>query len=187
MLAYLFYWDGSQTVINMAPAFATEVLLLSQTEIIIVYLVVQFVAFLGARLAGYLADNIGPKNTIFFTIIVFFIACNGAYFLPAEQLLPAIGLGSIVGLGMGGLQSVSRSVYANMLPEGSEGEFMGFFSVISRFSAIWGPLIYAYVSSTTGNPRLSLPGISLFFVIGFFLLRKVDFNSQISEDEWAAS
>ena len=59
---------------------------------------------------------------------------------------------------------------------------MGFFSVISRFSAIWGPLIYSYVSSTTGNPRLSLPGISLFFVIGFFLLRKVDFNSQISEE-----
>ena len=52
LLAYLFYWDGSQTVINMAPAFATEVLLLSQTEIIIVYLVVQFVAFLGARLAA---------------------------------------------------------------------------------------------------------------------------------------
>ncbi len=184
LLAYLFYWDGSQTVINMAPAFATEVLLLSQTEIIIVYLVVQFVAFLGARLAGYLADNIGPKNTIFFTIIVFFIACNGAYFLPAGQLLPAIGLGSLVGLGMGGLQSVSRSVYANMLPEGSEGEFMGFFSVISRFSAIWGPLFYSYISVQTGSGRYSLPALSIFFIIGFVLLLRSDLTKTISKEEW---
>ena len=85
---------------------------------------------------------------------------------------------------MGGLQAVSRSVYATMLPKGAEGEFMGFFSVISRFSAIWGPLIYSYVSVTTGNARLSLPGISLFFVIGFFLLRRVDMDSRISEEEW---
>ena len=118
---------------------------------------------------------------------LFFMAGNGAYFVPAEQLLPVILLGVVVGMGMGGLQSVSRSVYATMLPKGAEGEFMGFFSVISRFSAIWGPLIYSYVSSTTGNPRLSLPGISLFFVIGYLLLRNVDINAQITEEEWAAS
>ena len=87
---------------------------------------------------------------------------------------------------MGGLQSVSRSVYATMLPKGAEGEFMGFFSVISRFSAIWGPIIYSYVSVNTGNPRLSLPGISLFFVIGYLLLRNVDINARISEEEWAS-
>ena len=87
---------------------------------------------------------------------------------------------------MGGLQSGSRSVYATMLPKGAEGEFMGFFSVISRFSAIWGPIIYSYVSVNTGNPRLSLPGISLFFVIGYLLLRNVDINARISEEEWAS-
>ena len=187
LVAYIFYWDGAQTVINMAGPFFSEVLLLDQTSIIVVYLIVQFIAFAGARLAGYLAGRYGPKNTLLFTITLFFIAGNSAYVVPEKQLIPVIVLGIVVGLGMGGLQSVSRSVFATMLPRGAEGEFMGFFSVISRFSAIWGPLIYAYVSSTTGNPRLSLPGISLFFVIGFFLLRKVDFNSQISEDEWADS
>ena len=187
LLAYIFYWDGAQTVINMAGPFFSEVLLLDQTSIIVVYLVVQFIAFIGARLAGYLAGRIGQKNTLVFTIALFFMAGNGAYFVPAEQLLPVILLGVVVGMGMGGLQSVSRSVYATMLPKGAEGEFMGFFSVISRFSAIWGPLIYSYVSSTTGNPRLSLPGISLFFVIGYLLLRNVDINAQITEEEWAAS
>ena len=187
LLAYIFYWDGAQTVINMAGPFFSEVLLLDQTSIIVVYLVVQFIAFIGARLAGYLAGRIGQKNTLVFTIALFFMAGNGAYFVPAEQLLPVILLGVVVGMGMGGLQSVSRSVYATMLPKGAEGEFMGFFSVISRVSAIWGPLIYSYVSSTTGNPRLSLPGISLFFVIGYLLLRNVDINAQITEEEWAAS
>ena len=187
LLAYIFYWDGAQTVINMAGPFFSEVLLLDQTSIIVVYLVVQFIAFVGARLAGYLAGRIGQKNTLIFTIALFFVAGNGAYFVPKQQLLPVILLGVIVGTGMGGLQSVSRSVYATMLPKGAEGEFMGFFSVISRFSAIWGPLIYSYVSASTGNPRLSLPGISLFFVIGYLLLRNVDINSQITEEEWAAS
>ncbi len=187
LLAYIFYWDGAQTVINMAGPFFSEVLLLDQTSIIVVYLVVQFIAFIGARLAGYLAGRIGQKNTLIFTIALFFVAGNGAYFVPEQQLLPVILLGVIVGTGMGGLQSVSRSVYATMLPKGAEGEFMGFFSVISRFSAIWGPLIYSYVSASTGNPRLSLPGISLFFVIGYLLLRNVDINSQITEEEWAAS
>ena len=65
---------------------------------------------------------------------------------------------------------------------------MGFFSVISRFSAIWGPLIYSYVSASTGSGRLSLPGISLLFVIGYLLLRNVDQkNYRITEEEWAAS
>ena len=187
LLAYIFYWDGAQTVINMAGPFFSEVLLLDQTSIIVVYLIVQFIAFIGARLAGYLAGRIGQKNTLVFTIALFFMAGNGAYFVPAEQLLPVVLLGVVVGMGMGGLQSVSRSVYATMLPKGAEGEFMGFFSVISRFSAIWGPLIYSYVSSTTGNPRLSLPVISLFFVIGYLLLRNVDINAQITEEEWAAS
>ena len=187
LVAYLFYWDGAQTVINMAGPFFSEVLLLDQTQIIIVYLIVQFIAFGGARLAGYLCGRIGQKNTLVFTILLFFVAGNSAFIVPEKQILPVIALGIIVGMGMGGLQSVSRSVYAAMLPRGAEGEFMGFFSVISRFAAIWGPLIYSFVSSSTGNPRLSLPVISLFFVIGYILLRGVDMDSRISEEEWAAS
>ena len=115
LLAYIFYWDGAQTVINMAGPFFSEVLLLDQTSIIIVYLIVQFIAFAGARLAGYLAGRIGQKNTLLFTITLFFIAGNSAFVVPEKQLIPVIILGVVVGLGMGGLQSVSRSVYATML------------------------------------------------------------------------
>jgi UMF1 family MFS transporter len=184
LVAYIFFWDGLQTLINMSAAFFTEVLLLDQTQVLIVFLVVQFVAYFGAKLAGNLASKIGQKNVLYYTMFLLFLVGNAGYFVPEKQLIPVIVMGIITAMGMGGLQSVSRSVYAAMLPKGAEGEFMGFFSVISRFSAIWGPLIYAYVSSTTGNARLSLPVITSFFVIGFLLLRKTDLNQRITEEEW---
>jgi len=186
LIAYLFYWDGLQTVINMSAAYFTEVLLLDQTQIIIVFIVVQFVAYFGAKLAGIMVKRIGQKNTLYYTMFLIFLVGNAAAFIPEKQFLPVIGLGVFTAMGMGGLQSVSRSVYASMLPKGAEGEFMGFFSVLSRFSAIWGPLIYSYVSASTGNPRLSLPVITSFFVIGFLILRKVDMDKTISEEEWAS-
>ena len=187
LVAYIFFWDGLQTLINMSAAFFTEVLLLDQTQVLIVFLVVQFVAYFGAKLAGNLATKIGQKNVLYYTMFLLFLVGNAAYFVPEKQLIPVVVMGIITAMGMGGLQSVSRSVYAAMLPKGAEGEFMGFFSVLSRFSAIWGPLIYAYVSASTGNPRLSLPVITSFFLIGALLLRSVDMDKRISEEEWAAS
>ncbi|MDC3065350.1 MFS transporter [Acidimicrobiaceae bacterium] len=187
LISYIFFWDGLQTLINMSAVFFTEVLLLDQTQVLIVFLVVQFVAYFGAKLAGNLATKIGQKNVLYYTMFLLFIVGNAAYFVPEKQLVPVIVMGIVTAMGMGGLQSVSRSVYAAMLPKGAEGEFMGFFSVLSRFSAIWGPLIYAYVSASTGNPRLSLPVITSFFLIGYLLLRNVDMDKRISEEEWNAS
>ena len=187
LISYIFFWDGLQTLINMSAVFFTEVLLLDQTQVLIVFLVVQFVAYFGAKLAGNLATKIGQKNVLYYTMFLLFLVGNAAYFVPEKQLIPVIVMGIVTAMGMGGLQSVSRSVYAAMLPKGAEGEFMGFFSVISRFSAIWGPLIYAYVSASTGNPRLSLPVITSFFLIGYLLLRNVDMDKRISEVEWNAS
>ena len=187
LISYIFFWDGLQTLINMSAVFFTEVLLLDQTQVLIVFLVVQFVAYFGAKLAGNLATKIGQKNVLYYTMFLLFLVGNAAYFVPEKQLIPVIVMGIVTAMGMGGLQSVSRSVYAAMLPKGAEGEFMGFFSVLSRFSAIWGPLIYAYVSASTGNPRLSLPVITSFFLIGALLLRTVDMDKRISEEEWAAN
>ena len=119
---------------------------------------------------------------------MFFLAGNGGAFLPEEQLLPVIGLGTIIGLGMGGIQALSRSMYAMMIPDNAQSEFMGFFSVISKFAAMWGPLIYAAVSQSTGSGRNSLQVISLVFVVGFILLLRTEPEKlRITPEEWAAS
>ena len=75
-----------------------------------------------------------------------------------------------------------------MIPESAQSEFMGFFSVISKFSAMWGPLIYAAVSQSTGSGRNSLQVISIAFVIGFILLWRINpENVRITQEEWEAS
>ena len=188
LIAYMFYWDGAQTIINMAGVFSVSVLKLTTQDVLIVFVIVQFVAFLGAVIAGRVAKSIGPKKTVLGCIILFFLAGNGGAFLPEQQLLPVIGLGTIIGLGMGGIQALSRSMYAMMIPDNAQSEFMGFFSVISKFAAMWGPVIYAAVSQSTGSGRNSLQVISIVFVIGFILLWRTDpENVRISEEEWAAS
>ena len=188
LVAYFFYWDGAQTVINMASVYVTTVLGLGVLDVTIVYVVVQAVAFLGALISGALAKRIGAKNTVLICIVIFFLAGNGGAFLPEGELLPVIGLGCIIGLGMGGIQALSRSMYAMMIPENAQSEFMGFFSVISKFAAMWGPIIYAAVSQSTGSGRNSLQVISIAFVIGFILLWRIDPEKvRISEEEWATS
>ena len=188
LIAYMFYWDGAQTIINMAGVFSVSVLKLTTQDVLIVFVIVQFVAFLGAVIAGRVAKSIGPKKTVLGCIVLFFLAGNGGAFLPEQQLLPVIGLGTIIGLGMGGIQALSRSMYAMMIPDNAQSEFMGFFSVISKFAAMWGPVIYAAVSQSTGSGRNSLQVISIVFVIGFILLWRTDpENVRISEEEWAAS
>ena len=82
LIAYLFYWDGLQTVINMSAAYFTEVLLLDQTQIIIVFIVVQFVAYFGAKLAGIMVKRIGQKNTLYYTMFLIFLVGNAAAFIP---------------------------------------------------------------------------------------------------------
>ena len=188
LIAYMFYWDGAQTIINMAGVFSVSVLKLTTQDVLIVFVIVQFVAFLGAVIAGRVAKSIGPKKTVLGCIVLFFLAGNGGAFLPEQQLLPVIGLGTIIGLGMGGIQALSRSMYAMMIPDNAQSEFMGFFSVISKFAAMWGPVIYAAVSQSTGSGRNSLQVISIVFVVGFILLWRIDpENVRISEEEWAAS
>ena len=123
LISYIFFWDGLQTLINMSAVFFTEVLLLDQTQVLIVFLVVQFVAYFGAKLAGNLATKIGQKNVLYYTMFLLFLVGNTAYFVPEKQLIPVIVMGLVTAMGMGGLQSVSRSVYAAMLPKGAEGEF----------------------------------------------------------------
>ena len=85
-----------------------------------------------------------------------------------------LALGGCVGLVLGGTQSLSRSLYGSMIPEAASAEFYGFFSVFSKFSAIWGPFIYAIVSAATGSGRYAILSIVILLVVGAGLLARVD-------------
>lgn len=185
VLAYLFYNDAVQTVIAVTGAYADETLGLGTTEIIIVFLITQFVAFFGALGFGVLAGRVGTRGAILISLVVWASAAGAAYFLPEGEALPLYGLAVVVGFVLGGVQALSRSLYGTMIPEDASAEFYGFFSVFSKFSAIWGPLVFAVVSNATGSGRPAILSVVGFFTIGFLLLTRVNVaEARASRDRW---
>ncbi len=185
VLAYMFYNDGTQTVINVSGAYAEDTLGLSITAVAITFLIVQFVAFGGALLFGVLAERLGAKQAILANLVVWSLVTVAGFLLPEGEALPLYALGAVVGLVLGGVQALSRSLYATMIPEEASAEFFGFFSVFSKFSAIWGPLLFALVSGFTGSGRPAILAIVVFFVIGGYLLSRVDVAAaQASRGQW---
>ena len=187
VVAFLFYNDGTQTVINISGSYAAETLDLELAEISTAFLIVQFVAFGGALFFGMLADRIGAKRAIIWSLVGWTLIVVAAYFLPAGQAMPFYIIAVVVGWVLGGVQALSRSLYASMIPEQAAAEFFGFYSVFSKFSAIWGPLVFSVVSHRTGSGRPAVLSIVAFFVIGGFLLARVNVDeARASAKEWTA-
>jgi MFS transporter, UMF1 family len=181
----MFYNDGTQTVINISGAYAEDTLGLEIEQVAIAFLIVQFVAFAGALAFGMLADRIGAKPAILVSLGIWTGLGVAAYFLPEGEALPFFALAAVVGVVLGGVQALSRSLYATMIPEEASAEFFGFFSVFSKFSAIWGPLLFAVISGATGSGRHAILSIVAFFIIGGALLARVDVaEARRSRDRW---
>ena len=185
VVAYIFYNDATQTVIGVSGAYAEETLGLAAQEIIITFLIVQFVAFGGALAFGALAGRVGTKPAIMISLVVWIIIAVAAFFLPEEQALPLYVLAVFVGFVLGGVQALSRSLYGSMIPEEASAEFYGFYSVFSKFSAIWGPLVFALVSNATGSGRPAILSVVGFFVVGLVILSFVDVEEgRASRNRW---
>ncbi len=196
VIAYMFYNDGTQTIINVSGAYAEDTLNLKTEQIVVIFLIVQFVAFFGALFFGRLADKVGAKRAIIVSLFIWTAIAYAGFVLPAQaadgesQMFSSEAtlvylLAIVIGFVLGGVQALSRSLYGSMIPEEASAEFYGFFSVFSKFSAIWGPLLFAVVSGTTGSGRPAILSIIAFFAIGIFLLTKVDVDeARSSRDRW---
>ena len=174
LLAFLFYNDGVATAIRITPVYATETLQLSAELIAGAFVVIQLVALVGALLFGWLAGVLGTKRAIMLSIAGWALVAISAFLLPAEEPVGFLAVGALAGLVLGGVQALSRSLYASMIPADSSAEFFGFYSVFSKFSAIFGPLLFAAVGIATGSSRLAILFLVLFFILGAILLSRVD-------------
>jgi len=185
LVAYMLYNDGVQTTINMSGAYADDTLGLEATTIALAFLIVQFIAVGGALVFGRLADRYGTKEAILMSLVVWSIIAVLAFLLPEGQSLPFFGVAALIGLVLGGIQALSRSLYGSMIPEEASAEFYGFYSVFSKFSAMWGPLLFALISGATGSGRPAILAIIVFFVVGAAVLWKVDIEAaRASKDRW---
>lgn len=174
VVAFILFNDGVQTTIALAAIYATETLDLGITIVIVAVLLVQFVAFFGAMAFGRYSTRVGTKQALLTSIMVWALVSIAAFFLPVGAAVPFLVLAILIGFVLGGTQALSRSLYGSMIPEEQSAEFYGFFSVFSKFSAIWGPWIFAFVRQTTGSARWAILSIALFFVAGGLLFRTVD-------------
>jgi UMF1 family MFS transporter len=171
LVAFLIYNDGIGTIIRMATIYGTEVGI-GRGALIASILLVQFVGVPFAFLFGMLADWIGAKQAIFLGLMVYAGISVLGYFMTSA--LHFLILACLVGMVQGGTQAISRSLFASMIPKQQSGEFFGFFAVFEKFAGVFGPAIIAAVISITGSTRLSILSVIIFFVVGAWLLLRVD-------------
>jgi UMF1 family MFS transporter len=179
LLAYLIYNDGIQTVISLASQYGTEELHLGQTTLIITILLVQFLAFGGALLLGAMANRLGARKTVVFSLALWLIVVVGAYWLPAGEPIPFMLLGVAIGLVLGGSQALSRSLYSQLIPRGREGEYYGFYEISSDGTSWLGPLAFGLIFQLTSSYRLGILSLIVFFLVGGVMLAFVPMRRAI--------
>ncbi len=168
--AYFFYIDGVDTIIKMVVPYATTVLgddTLSTFTLLGILLIIQIIAFPCAILYGNLAKRFSARTMIIVGIITYIISCIAAYFISSVWHI--FILGAMIGSAQGGIQALSRSYYAKIVPKEKSNEFFGFYNIFGKFSAIVGPTVMSLTTTITGKARLSILGIIPLFMIGFII------------------
>ncbi len=175
LAGYWLYIDGVNTVIKTAVFFGDRVLGLPPAALVTALLVTQFVAFPAALAFGWLGQRIGPRRGILLGLAVYLGAIVYAWrFL--EDAGDFYALAIAVGLVQGGVQSLSRSLYARMVPVSMSAELFGFFNMVGKFAAILGPTLMALTPLVIAgaDTRDSIMSLSILFVAGAALLWRVD-------------
>ena len=173
LLAYWFYIDGVDTIIRMAVDYGMS-LNFPGESLIIALLIVQFVAFPAALIYGWLASKIGAKTGIMVGITAYSFITLLGYFMTEAWHFYVLAI--LIGLFMGGIQALSRSLYTRIIPPEKSAEFFGFYNMLGKFAAIIGPTLMGTISLVTGSARLGILSILLLFILGAFLLNKVDLD-----------
>ena len=186
VVAFMLYNDGVQTTINISSAYAGSTLDLDLNVIILAFLIVQFIAYFGALGFGHLSYRLGVKQALLVSLGIWTGIIVAAYFLPEGQTLPFLSLAAVIRFVLGGVQALSRSLYGSMIPAEASAEFYGFYSVFSKFSAIWGPFLFAFIGAATGSSRNAILVLAAFFLLGGILLSRVDVDeARASRHRWS--
>ena len=175
LLAFFLYIDGVHTIMAMAADFALN-LGLPSSDIIVALILVQFVAFPTTLLWSKFAYKFGEKNTLLFTISLYLIVIAYSAFL--SNAVEFYVLASMVGAIQGGIQSISRSYYATLIPQGESGEYFGFYNMFGRAGAFMGPALVAIFVTFFQDTKFGLIPIAALFIMGAIILLKVKSNHE---------
>lgn len=174
---FFFYSMGVQTVMLAATIFGSKLLKLPDTKLIITVVIIQLVAILGAWGMSRLSAIFGNLKVLLGVIIFWICICLLAFYTAgivengysAEYYF--YGLAALVGLVMGGIQSLSRSTYSKLMPETKDtASFFSYYDFTEKVAIVIGIFIFGYIEEITGNMKNSILSLIIFFAIGFFWL-----------------
>lgn len=176
LAAFFFYSAGVQTVIYLASAFGSKELEFSATNLIIVILILQFLAMVGAYLFAIVSKRMGNKFSLIIMNVIWIAICVTAFFVQSHMQFYVIA--AFVGLVMGGIQSLSRSTYAKMVEENSGDltSYFSFYDMLYKLSVVFGTFAFGMIEQVTDNMRYPVLGLAIFFIIGITILFTVRFR-----------
>ncbi len=178
LTAFFCYSAGVQTIIFLASIFAKKELGFETAELIVVVLILQIVAIGGAYLAAKLSEWRGNKFALYCELIVWTAICFLAYFVEGKTQFYFIA--AAVGLVMGGVQSLSRSTYAKVIPADREADgsrtdttsWFSFYDVLEKVAIVFGTFLFGFLDALTGSMRISILILSVFFLLGMLFLSR---------------
>jgi UMF1 family MFS transporter len=170
--AYFVYEDGVNTVVAFSAIFAAQTLGFPMDRLILLYIVVQVSALLGALAWASPTDRLGPRRVVMITLVQWSAVVGAAYFVRTQTQF--LGVAVLAGTGLGAVQAASRALLAKLIPPGKEAELFGFYALCGKSAAVLGPLVFGGISAASGgNQRLGIVAIGLFFVVGLVLLSRL--------------
>jgi UMF1 family MFS transporter len=172
LVSFFFYNAGVQTVLFLASTFAINELNFGATDLIILILILQLVAIFGAYLFAKISAWRGNKFSIIAMLFIWMGICAVAYIVTTK--IEFYLLGGAVGLVMGGIQSLSRSTYSKLIPEGTPDttSYFSFYDVLDKVSTMMGTFGFGFVQ-LTGGMRSAVLALAVFFLVGLVVLWRV--------------
>ncbi|MEI8025621.1 MAG: MFS transporter [Pseudomonadota bacterium] len=170
LLAFSLYIDGVHTVISMAVDYGLS-LGFESSDLISALLLVQFIGFPAALVFGRLGDRWGARSALKLGIISYLVITVMASLM--QNKVHFFILAACIGAVQGGVQSLSRSYFALLIPKEKSAEFFGFYNMLGKFASILGPVLMGGVAFLTGSTRLSILSLAVLFIAGYYVLEKV--------------
>ena len=179
LAAFFFYSMGVQTVMYLAASFGDKELGLPGDQLILTVLIIQFVAIGGSFLFAFISKKFGNKISLMIMVVIWIGICGAAYFVYTVYQFYALAF--VVGMVMGGIQSLSRSTYSKLIPQSTNenASFFSFFDVTEKLAIVIGTFTYGAIEQWTGSMRNSAVSLGVFFLVGlgFLILVSIPRNS----------
>lgn len=171
LLGFYFVNDGLSTVVFFTSIFAAETVKMTINEILLAFIIVQAVGIPATILSGLLAERVGYKRVLCWSVFLWIFIVIGFYFAQTKEhfYLLSIATGTVIG----STPATARALLAKMVKPENTGEIFGFNALSSRVSSVIGPILFGTISTITGSQRMAILSLIVFFSIGLWILSLV--------------